>query len=130
MEVRQILCPMLIFSTMIKSFSDLEVYKKSQELYPKVVEFSKRFPSQGAHLRNQVCRSANSIHANIAEGYGRSIAEFKLYLTRALGSNNETISHINDAVNSNFGNKNLGDELIKEYTIVGKQIYRLRENWK
>lgn len=130
MEVRQILCQMLIFSVMIRSFSDLEVYKKSQELYPKVIEFSRQFSSQGVHLRNQVCRSANSIHANIAEGYGRSITEFKLYLTRALGSNNETISHINDAINSNFGNKDIGNELVKAYTVIGKQIYKLRENWK
>jgi len=81
-------------------------------------------------LRDQVCRSANSIHANIAEGYGRSTAEFKMYLTRSLGSCNETVSHITDALNSKFGKIDLGNELVREYEIVGKQIYRLREKWK
>lgn len=115
---------------MIRHFSDLDVYKKAQALYPKVIEFSKGFPKEGFHLRDQVCRSANSIHSNIAEGYGRSIAEFKMYLTRSLGSCNETVSHLTDALNSKFGSAVLGDELIREYEIVGKQIYRLREKWK
>src|SRR3989344_5218844 len=115
---------------MIRHFSDLDVYKRAQGLYPKVVEFSRSFPKEGFHLCDQVCRSANSIHANIAEGYGRSTAEFKLYLTRALGSCNETISHLNDAINSELADKNVSNELVKNYEIVGKQIYRLREKWK
>ncbi|OGF73081.1 hypothetical protein A3C05_04855 [Candidatus Giovannonibacteria bacterium RIFCSPHIGHO2_02_FULL_45_40] len=115
---------------MIRHFSDLDVYKRAQGLYPKVVEFSRSFPKEGFHLRDQVCRSANSIHANIAEGYGRSTAEFKMYLTRSLGSCNETVSHITDALNSKFGKIDLGNELVREYEIVGKQIYRLREKWK
>ena len=76
-----------------------------------------------------MCRSANAIHADIAEGFGRSVAEFKMYLTRALGSCNETESHIEDAVNAKFGNEKSGKELMKKYEILGKKIYRLRENW-
>lgn len=115
---------------MIKSFNDLEAYQRSQEPYPKVVVLTRKFPREAKHLCDQVCRSANSIHANIAEGYGRSTAEFKLYLTRALGSCNETISHLNDVINSKFADKNASNELVKNYEIVGKQIYRLREKWK
>ena len=82
------------------------------------------------HLRDQMCRSANSIHANIAEGFGRSTAEFKLYLTRSLGSCNETKSHIEDAINISLLNELDGTELLEQYRVVSKQIYRLRENWK
>lgn len=115
---------------MIKNFQNLEVYQRSQKLYPQIIEFSKNFPREAWHLRDQLCRSANAIHSDIAEGFGRSVAEFKMYLTRALGSCNETISHINDAINTENGNREIASYLLKEYEIVGKQLYRLRERWK
>lgn len=115
---------------MIRSFRDLEVYRKSQELYPKTIEFTRDFPYEAKHLRDQLCRSANAIHADIAEGFGRSVAEFKMYLTRALGSCNETESHIADALNAKFGDEKFGKNLAREYEVVGKQIYQLRKNWK
>ena len=114
---------------MIRSFSDLEVYRRSQELYPKIVGYTVKFPRDGWHLKDQICRAANSIHANIAEGYGRSVAEFKMYLTRSLGSCNELISHIDDSINAKFGNLTEGTQLKSEYDLIGKKIYRLRENW-
>ena len=114
---------------MIKSFRDIEAYQRSKQLYPQVVKLTKDFPPAGFHLRDQVCRSGNAIHSDIAEGYGRSVSEFKMYLTRALGSNNETISHLEDARNANFCAASEADSLITEYTIVGKQIYRLKEHW-
>ena len=115
---------------MIKHFKDLEVYQRSQNLYPKIIDIVKSFPKEGFHLRDQLARSANAIHSDIAEGFGRSSAEFKMYLTRALGSCNETISHINDAINAGFCKEQEGNWLIKEYEIVGKQIFRLREIWR
>ena len=114
---------------MIKSFADLEVYKRSQSLYPEVVKFTRSFPSEARHLKDQMCRAANSIHANIAEGYGRSPAEFKMYLTRSLGSCNEILTHITDAVNARFGDLLIGTQLLDKYTIIGKQVYRLKEKW-
>lgn len=115
---------------MIRHFIDLEAYQKSQALYPKVVEFTQSFPREGAQLKDQTCRAANSIHADIAEGFGRSIPEFKHYLTRSFGSCNEIITHLWEAINAKFGREAIGKELIKEYEIIGKQIYRLQENWK
>ncbi len=115
---------------MIRSYKDLEVFQRSKKLYPELVNYTREFPKEGWHLRDQLCRSGNSITGNIAEGYGRSIAEFKQYLTRSLGSCNETVSHLEDSINAGFGNKEKGSYLIKEYEIVGKQLYRLRQNWK
>ena len=115
---------------MIKKHNDILAYQRSKSLYPKTVKLAKSFSALGFHLRDQLCRAANSIHANIAEGFGRSAKEFKMYLTRALGSCNETISHLEDAINAEFvNNKNEAKELIEEYTVVGKQIYRLRQSW-
>jgi hypothetical protein len=76
---------------MIKRFEDLEVYQRAQNLYPLVVEFVRRFSKEGFHLKDQLCRAANGIQANIAEGFGRSPAEFKMYLTRALRNYRKTV---------------------------------------
>ena len=114
---------------MIKTFSDIEAYQRSKTQYPKSVELSKKFPPEGFHLRDQLCRSANSIHSNIAEGFGRSVKEFKMYLTRSLGSCNETISHLEDAINAKFSSRNDTEKFIAEYTIIGKQLFKLREVW-
>jgi four helix bundle protein len=115
---------------MIKSYKDLDVFQRSKKLYPELVKYTKEFPREAWHLRDQLCRSGNSTTGNIAEGYGRSVAEFKQYLTRSLGSCNETVSHLGDSIAANFGDKNKGLHLIQEYEIVGKQLYRLRQNWK
>ena len=114
---------------MIRSYTDILVYKQSKSLYPIVMELAKTFPPHGRHLRDQLCRAANSIHANIAEGFGRSQAEFKMYLTRALGSCNEVKSHLEDAMAVKMMTSEKGQELIDEYMVIGKQLYRLRERW-
>ncbi len=114
---------------MIKSYEDLKAFQTAKRLYPQVVKATENFPRQGWHLRDQLCRSANSIQANIAEGYGRSVAEFKMYLTRALGSCNEIRGHIENAINVGWIDPTDGKMLLDEYVVVGKQLFRLRERW-
>jgi four helix bundle protein len=115
---------------MIREVSDIEAFSRSKRLYPQVVKLAASFPSFAFHLRDQLCRSTNAIHSDIAEGFGRSTAEFKMYLTRALGSCNEIKSHLDDSINIGVIKKETGQTLIAEYTVVSKQIYRLRENWQ
>ena len=115
---------------MIKNFQDLEIYQKGIKLYPIVMKITKRFPPEGFHLRDQICRAANAIPANIAEGFGRSVSEFKMYLTRALGSCNEVISHLEMARKANFISEKEYQLLNQEYQILGKKIFSLREKWK
>ena len=115
---------------MIRSFRDLEVYKRSKDLFGKIVETTKGYPREGRYLSDQTIRAANSIHANVAEGFGRSIADFCNYLTRSLGSNNEVLSHLEDAHIAKYISKERYDQLQGEYTILGKQLYRLKERWQ
>jgi len=115
---------------MIRNFHDLKVYRNSKRLYPIIVKITKTFPPEARYLVNQICRSANSIHANIAEGFGRSEAEFKKFLTSSLGSNNELLSHLEDASLAGYLKKDTYSGLVKNYNIVGKQIFRLKEKWK
>lgn len=76
---------------------NLEVYQRSKKLFVRLAKATETFPKNAYYLKDQMLRAANSIHANMAEGCGRSTAEFKQYLTRALGSNNEMLSHLEDA---------------------------------
>jgi four helix bundle protein len=83
-------------------------------------------------LCSQMRRCSKSIPANIAEGYGkrRFEKEFRRHLNIAMGEANEMVVHIEicgalgyiEAVNC----KNLTEE----YTIIGKQLYRLMSNWR
>ncbi|OYD17229.1 four helix bundle protein, partial [candidate division WOR-3 bacterium JGI_Cruoil_03_51_56] len=54
------------------TYEDLEVFKLVHRLVLDVYQLAKEFPSsERFRLTDQVCRSASSIPANIAEGYGR-----------------------------------------------------------
>ena len=75
-------------------------------------------------------RAANSIHANIAEGCGKTTNDFKRYLTTAIGSCDELVSHLNDAGSIGLMTSEMMNEFIFEYTIVGKQLTRLKQKWK
>jgi four helix bundle protein len=75
-------------------------------------------------------RSANSVHANIAEGFSKTPNDFKRYLGNTIGSCDELVSHIYDAYNVNLLNETDKNFLIEEYEIVGKQLTRLKQNWQ
>ncbi len=75
------------------SFEDLEVFKRAYRVSLEVHKKSLRFPAleQGA-LGDQVRRASKSICANIAEGFarqGHAPADFRRYLTMAMGSADE-----------------------------------------
>ena len=72
----------------IKSYKDLEVWKKGVELVKRVYLSTKKFPKEEAYgLTNQMRRSAISIPSNIAEGKMRQHTnEYVQFLYVALGS--------------------------------------------
>ncbi len=114
----------------IKSYEDLEVYKRGYRLALETHSITRNFPEwERRELGNQLRRAAVSIPANIAEGYGRknSDKEFKHFLRNALGSSNEMIVLLNLS-------KDLGylteTKVIEEYDILGKQLYKLIEKWE
>ncbi len=90
------------------------------------------FPNYERHeLGSQIRRSAVSVALNIAEGYGRkdAKAEFRHFLRTALGSCNETLVLIEISKDLGYLTEEQYQEYSQEYTIIGKQIYRLREAW-
>jgi len=113
----------------VKSYEDLEVYKRGYRLALEAHRLTRDFPEwEKRELGYQTRRAAVSIPANIAEGYGRknSAKEFKHFLRNALGSSNEMIVLLKLS-------KDLGylteEKIIEEYDILGKQLYKLIERW-
>lgn len=80
----------------VNSFTDLLAWQKNYEVVLLVYKLTQKFsPEEIYGLASQVRRSAASIIANIAEGYGRYHYKDKVkfyYLSR--GSNTETQNHI------------------------------------
>jgi four helix bundle protein len=74
-------------------------------------------------------RAANSIHANVAEGFAKTPNDFKRFLAIAIGSCNELTSHIVDANRIGLINDDNKTQLLKEYDIVVKQLAKLKQNW-
>jgi len=78
----------------IRSFEDLIVWQKAHRFFIDVVQDVEGFSSRtaGREIANQVLRSASSISANIAEGFGRRTGrEYTHYLIVARGSTTETL---------------------------------------
>ena len=114
----------------ISSYRELEVYRVGYELALQVHQLTQGFPVEEKYeLGSQLRRAAVSIPANIAEGYGRrkSSAEFKHFLRNALGSSNEMFVLLNLSVDLGYS---VPREILERYDILGKQLYRLIENWK
>lgn len=76
-----------------KTYKDLVFWQKSFEVATLVLRLTKKLPKslEIKIILNQLLRSAMSIGANIAEGYGRyGEKEYPRFLQIALGSANES----------------------------------------
>jgi len=83
-------------------------------------------------LADQIRRASRSVPTNIAEGYGRrkSTKDFKHFLAIALGSSNEMIVHLEIMREIGYSGSDECNQLINDYTIICKMLYRLIENWR
>ena len=80
----------------IERFEDIEAWQKARELASGVYEICRSGPlRRDFGLRDQITRSAVSVMANIAEGFGRRTnKDFANFLYTAKGSAMEVISHL------------------------------------
>ena len=79
----------------MRDFKDLEVWRKSHQLTLNLYKATDGFPrSELFGLTSQIRRAATSIEANLAEGCGRTQAEFAKFVQIAVGSNCELECHI------------------------------------
>jgi four helix bundle protein len=118
---------------MIRDVKDLRVYKQSHDLALRVENTTKSLPRyEWRDIGSQMRRAARSIPANIAEGYGkkRSVKEFKMFITNAVGSCSEMLAHLEFARDSGKLDRQDCEKLIEGYTSLIKQLYTLRRNWR
>jgi four helix bundle protein len=88
----------------MKSYRELDVWKKAMDLVVAVYELTSEFPDQERYgLTSQMQRAAVSVPANIAEGYGRlHRGDYIHHLSIAGGSLAELETHITLAVRLGF----------------------------
>src|SRR3989339_444881 len=118
---------------MIRSFLDLEVYQESFQASLEVEDLLKYFPRDEKYLLvDQMKRCCRAIPALIAEGYAKreSIKEFQKFLRDALAEANEMMNRLAFAKARKYLDITKADELIEKYSIIGKKLSKLKENWQ
>jgi four helix bundle protein len=111
----------------IKRFEDILAWQKAREASRKVYEFTSdgRF-AKDFGLRDQIRRSAVSIMANIAEGFGRrSDKEFASFLNISHGSVAETQSHLYVALDLQYISESSFSDLYRSFDEVSRMIMGL-----
>ena len=97
----------------MRSFEDLDCWKRASELRKKVAHLVKTFPSQEKYrLVDQMIRSSRSVSSQIAEGYGRFHYQENIqYCRQARGSLYELLDHFIVAREEQY----ITEELLDEY---------------
>lgn len=109
---------------MIKDFNDLEVWQVAKLLVITVYGRTQRFPRQELFsLTDQLKRAANSVCANIAEGFSRYHRKDKIrFYYNARGSVSEAKSHVFIAKELNYLSSEAADDIIHKYDSVNKML--------
>lgn len=98
---------------MIRTFEDLECWKKAAALRRRISALVKTFPSEEKFKpTDQLIRSSRSTSANIAEGYGRFHFQENIQFCRhGRGSLFETIDHLIVACEEGY----ISEDQLKNY---------------
>ncbi|MEI6750505.1 MAG: four helix bundle protein [Bacteroidota bacterium] len=111
----------------VNSYKDLQVWQKSMEIVIAVYSESKMFPANEQYgLVSQMRRSAISIPANIAEGYGRNSSKsYAGFLKIARGSLYELETELLIAEKLNYIQSENKLSLFTSIEEVGKMLNSL-----
>lgn len=119
----------------ITNYKDLDVYQRSYKA--SILVITKILPklpeSERYDLKDQLSRSSKAVPRLIAEGFAKKHqrAGFQKYLDDAMAESNETqvgLCQCKD-IYGNFIDCKLCEDLISEYDIIGKQLFRLEQAW-
>ena len=118
----------------VRSFEDLEAYKRAYRLALELHRASLQFPRiEQFALADQIRRASKSVCANIAEGFARqrsSSADFHRFVILAVGSSDEMKVWLSFCVDLGYLSE---DEVVRmrdEYSIVARMLHGLRDKWK
>jgi four helix bundle protein len=107
----------------MRSFTDLDAWKKSRMLRRDISRLVKQFPQEEKYrLTDQIIRSSRSIGNNIADGHGRfHYVDSKKFFINARGSASETIDHLIIALDEDF----IDQETFEKLKIVCEECMKL-----
>ncbi len=90
----------------IRSFEELDCWKKGREVWLFVMEVSKKFPGKKTYsLTDNMKRSARSVTNNIDEGFRRYYYQENMQFYRvSRGSLHETLDHLMIALKEEYIN--------------------------
>lgn len=100
----------------MKTFKELEAWKKGRELRKEVSVLTKSFPIEEKYkLVDQMVRASRSVTANIAEGYGRfHYQEYAQFCRMSRGSLTELQDHLTVAVDEGYISESVEDDFNKK----------------
>lgn len=112
-------------------FEDLIIYQKAMTFGEKINEITEQFPKKEIYrLSSQYSRAADSIAANISEGYGSTEANFNRYLKMAWDSSHECVTWNTKAFLRKYIDHEEFEENKRMLTEIGKMISALRRSLK
>lgn len=111
---------------MIKDFTEMPVWQKAMDIAEKCFNISERLPKKEDYaLTSQIRRSAESISANIAEGFGRRTSKEKSrFYDISRGSAFETKSHLIYGNRVKYFSEN---ECLEIQNLIGEVIHDLNK---
>ena len=115
-----------------ETFEAMPVWKEAMELAENVYNLTDELPRKEDYgLTSQLRRSALSVSANIAEGFGRAHMKDKInFYYHARGSLSETKSHLLYGQNVGYFSEAELKELFKRINSVWKQINAMAKSMK
>ena len=113
-------------------FTEMPIWIKAMNIAVQVFELSSNLPrTEDYGLTSQIRRSAESISANIAEGFGKSSINDKVkYYEIAKGSAFETKSHLYYEQKVGYFNENTINLLLEELNATIFEINKLKKALK
>lgn len=117
----------------VRTYSDLLVYKQAYRLALDVSKVTKAFPRQEQfEMGRQIRNCSRSVAANIVEGWAKrnSAAEFKRHLMIAIGECAETKFWIDLAADEGFVEVKRAGTLGSEYGKLGFMLHNLWKEWR
>ena len=114
----------------VKHFTDLEVWRRSHQLFLDLVEDLDPLPQRRsvAILMDQILRSIGSVGANISEGFNRSKKKYLNSLDIALGEANEAENWLYKLRDAKFVERETGNTRIREIIEISKMLNGLRRS--
>ena len=121
---------------MIRDVTDLEIYNEALNLLYPLYQLTNLIPPDHRKIKYQANEAGEKIPPQIAEGFGKksSPREFCRFLSMALGSSDEVITHIREvkilAKTYLRIKPEQCDSLIGRYQILSRKINRLLSSWR